>query len=100
MVFVVLRIVYIPLYIGNQDKLRSLVFLVGFGICIYLFYLALTTKLTRPYTNQSGWRQPRIRRTVGARCATMKPYYLSDRECTMSEQDQQSYRGKNVAGAE
>ena len=41
MAFVALRIVYIPMYIGNQDKLRSLVFIVGFGICIYLFYLAL-----------------------------------------------------------
>lgn len=41
MAFVVLRIVYIPMYIGNQDKLRSLVFIAGFGICMYLFYLAL-----------------------------------------------------------
>jgi uncharacterized MAPEG superfamily protein len=41
MAFVVLRIVYIFMYIGNQDKLRSLVFLTGFGICMYLFYLAL-----------------------------------------------------------
>ncbi len=41
MVFVALRIAYIPLYLGNQDKLRSLVFLSGFGICMYLFYLAL-----------------------------------------------------------
>jgi uncharacterized MAPEG superfamily protein len=42
MVFVALRIAYIPLYISNQDKLRSLVFLAGFGICMYLFYLALS----------------------------------------------------------
>jgi uncharacterized MAPEG superfamily protein len=41
MAFVALRIVYIPMYIGNQDKLRSLVFIAGFGICMYLFYLAL-----------------------------------------------------------
>ena len=41
-VFVALRITYIPLYIGNQDKLRSLVFLGGFSICMYMFYLALT----------------------------------------------------------
>jgi len=41
-VFVALRIVYIGLYIGNQDKLRSLIFLVGYGICMYLFYLALS----------------------------------------------------------
>jgi len=42
MVFVALRIAYIPVYIGNIDKLRSLIFLVGYGICIYLIYLALT----------------------------------------------------------
>jgi uncharacterized MAPEG superfamily protein len=42
MVFVVLRIVYIAVYLANQDKLRSLVFLVGYGICMYLFYLALS----------------------------------------------------------
>ncbi|MEZ5501102.1 MAG: MAPEG family protein [Halioglobus sp.] len=41
-VFVLLRVVYIGLYISDQDKLRSLVFLAGFGICMYLFYLALT----------------------------------------------------------
>jgi len=41
MVFVALRIVYIPVYIGNLDKLRSLIFLVGLGICMYIFYLAL-----------------------------------------------------------
>lgn len=41
MAFVALRIVYIFMYIGNYDKLRSLVFLAGFGICMYLFYLAL-----------------------------------------------------------
>ena len=40
-VFTALRIVYIPLYIGNIDKLRSLAFLGSFGICIYMFYLAL-----------------------------------------------------------
>lgn len=41
-VFVALRIVYIGVYLANQDKLRSLIFLIGMGICIYLFYLALT----------------------------------------------------------
>ena len=41
LVFVALRVIYIPLYIGNMDKLRSLVFLAGFGICMYLFYIAL-----------------------------------------------------------
>lgn len=40
-VFVALRIAYIGLYIGNLDKLRSLVFLIGLGICIYFFVLAL-----------------------------------------------------------
>jgi uncharacterized MAPEG superfamily protein len=40
--FVALRIVYIVVYLANQDKLRSLVFLVGYGICMYLFYLALS----------------------------------------------------------
>jgi uncharacterized MAPEG superfamily protein len=40
--FVLLRVVYIGLYIGNLDKLRSLAFLVGYGICMYLFYLALS----------------------------------------------------------
>ena len=39
--FVVLRIVYIPLYLADQDKLRSLVFLGSYGICMYLLYLAL-----------------------------------------------------------
>jgi uncharacterized MAPEG superfamily protein len=42
MVFVALRVAYIPVYIGNIDKLRSLIFLVGYGICIYLIYLALS----------------------------------------------------------
>jgi uncharacterized MAPEG superfamily protein len=42
MVFVALRVVYIPVYISNNDKLRSLIFLAGFGICMYLFYLSLS----------------------------------------------------------
>jgi uncharacterized MAPEG superfamily protein len=42
MVFVALRVAYIAVYLANQDKLRSLIFLVGFGICMYLFYLALS----------------------------------------------------------
>jgi uncharacterized MAPEG superfamily protein len=44
MAFVALRIAYIPVYLANMDKLRSLIFLVGFGICIYLFYLALNNQ--------------------------------------------------------
>ena len=43
MVYTALRIIYIPLYIGNIDKLRSLAFLGGFGICMYMFYLALSS---------------------------------------------------------
>ena len=42
LVYTGLRIVYIPLYVGNIDALRSLVFLGGFGVCMYLFYLALS----------------------------------------------------------
>jgi uncharacterized MAPEG superfamily protein len=44
MAFVALRIAYIPVYIGNMDKLRSLIFLAGYGICMYLFYLALNNQ--------------------------------------------------------
>jgi uncharacterized MAPEG superfamily protein len=40
-VFVALRIVYIGMYLADQDKLRSVTFLAGLGICMYLFYLAL-----------------------------------------------------------
>lgn len=43
-IFVALRIVYIGMYLANQDKLRSLLFIAGLGICIYLFYLALTAR--------------------------------------------------------
>lgn len=42
MVLVALRIAYIPAYIGNADKLRSLLFIGSYGICIYFFYLALS----------------------------------------------------------
>ena len=42
MVYTVLRVAYIPLYLTNQDKLRSLVFVICFGICMYMFYLALS----------------------------------------------------------
>ena len=42
MVFVALRIAYIPVYIADLDKLRSLIFLVGYGICIYLIYQAMS----------------------------------------------------------
>ena len=41
MIVVALRVIYIPVYIANVDWLRSLLFLGGFGICIYMFILAL-----------------------------------------------------------
>ena len=41
-VFLALRVVYIPAYIGDFDKLRSLLFLGGFGICMYMFKLAIS----------------------------------------------------------
>ena len=41
LVYAVLRIVYIPAYLGNQDKIRSLLFLGAYGICMYMFYLAI-----------------------------------------------------------
>lgn len=41
-IFVILRAVYIACYLANQDIVRSLSFLGGFGICMYFFYLALT----------------------------------------------------------
>jgi uncharacterized MAPEG superfamily protein len=41
-VFTVLRVLYIPLYVGGKDALRSLVFLTGYGICMYMFYIALS----------------------------------------------------------
>ena len=40
-IFVALRIAYVPVYIADLDKLRSLIFLAGFGICMYLFSVAL-----------------------------------------------------------
>lgn len=39
-IFTVARILHIPAYISNQDKLRSLSFVTGFGCCIWLFILA------------------------------------------------------------
>lgn len=38
----VLRILYVPLYIFDQDKLRSMAFIGSFGICMYLFYLSIS----------------------------------------------------------
>lgn len=42
MVVAVLRIIYVPLYIMDIDKLRSLAFIGSFGICMYFFYLAIS----------------------------------------------------------
>jgi len=42
MIFTALRVAYIPAYIADLDKLRSLIFIGGYGICIYLIYLALS----------------------------------------------------------
>lgn len=41
-VFVAARLVYIACYLADIDVMRSLSFLVGFGVCISLFYKALT----------------------------------------------------------
>lgn len=41
LVFLLLRIAHGIFYIINQDILRSLAFVGGYGICIYLFILAL-----------------------------------------------------------
>ena len=42
LVVVALRVIYIGLYLANIDSLRSLSFIAAYGICIYMFYLALT----------------------------------------------------------
>jgi uncharacterized MAPEG superfamily protein len=42
LVFTALRVIYIPFYVANKDALRSLTFIAGFGICMYMFYIALT----------------------------------------------------------
>lgn len=41
LVFLACRILHSVFYIINQDILRSLVFMAGYGICIYMFVLAL-----------------------------------------------------------
>lgn len=41
LVYAGLRVVYIPLYIADLDKFRSLAFMGGFGICMYIFSLAI-----------------------------------------------------------
>lgn len=42
MVLAALRIAYVPLYILDIDKLRSIAFIGSFGICLYFFYLAIS----------------------------------------------------------
>ena len=39
-VFVIARVLHALLYLADLDKLRTLVFLVGWGCCIWLFVLA------------------------------------------------------------
>ena len=39
-VFIVSRVVYAAVYIANLDALRSIIFLIGLGSCIWLFILA------------------------------------------------------------
>jgi uncharacterized MAPEG superfamily protein len=39
---VVFRVVYCICYLVNQDIVRSLSFLAAFGVCMYLFYLAIS----------------------------------------------------------
>ena len=41
MIVAVLRILYIPFYVFDVDKLRSLAFIGSFGICIYFFIVAI-----------------------------------------------------------
>ena len=38
--FLVARVLHAVLYIADLDKLRTVVFLVGWGACLYLVYLA------------------------------------------------------------
>ena len=38
--FVIVRILHAGFYLANLDKLRTLIFLVGLGSCIWLFVLA------------------------------------------------------------
>lgn len=40
--FVALRVVYIGFYLANIDVLRSLSFIAAYGVCMYMFYLALS----------------------------------------------------------
>ncbi len=42
MIFIVARIAHAILYIADLDKLRTVVFLVGWGCCLWLFGLAAT----------------------------------------------------------
>lgn len=41
MIVAVLRILYVPFYLFDVDKLRSLAFIGSFGICIYFFIVAI-----------------------------------------------------------
>jgi uncharacterized MAPEG superfamily protein len=41
LLFIAARVLHAVCYIADQDKLRSLAFMVGFGCCIWLFVLAM-----------------------------------------------------------
>jgi uncharacterized MAPEG superfamily protein len=41
LVFIAARVLHAVCYIADQDKLRSLAFITGFGCCIWLFVLAM-----------------------------------------------------------
>lgn len=41
MVVVALRVVFVAAYLANIDALRSFMFLGSYGVCMYIFYLAL-----------------------------------------------------------
>ena len=43
LVFILARVLHPVFYIANMDKLRSLVFMVGVGCCIDIFYLAVVS---------------------------------------------------------
>ena len=41
--FIISRLFFVGFYLINQDKLRTLAFVCGFGACLYMFYLAIIT---------------------------------------------------------
>ena len=39
--FIVLRVIYLALYLANRASLRSLVWMLGWGVCVALFLAKL-----------------------------------------------------------